>query len=288
MARSSALSLLVCVGCAAAPPISVIDAGPIVADPVPLRLVSWNMRQLGADGGSAIHSAAFLEGLSADVISVQEISTEAAFADLRQRLPAFDGALGELGPASGSLRQAIFWRSATLKAGPINSLMQDQPDIFPRPPLHARFELRGDAAPARGFETISIHFKASKTERDEQRRIEALTMLEQHMRVLSASDDEVLLMGDYNEALSDPRATDAFAPFTSSPERYRFLTAPLADAGVVTFLPARLLFDHLVMTRGLDGELDGGAPVVHRFDQQQADFQSKLSDHLPVMLDLTF
>lgn len=78
------------------------------------------------------------------------------------------------------------------------------------------------------------------------------------------------------------RAPEAFARFTG--DLYRLPTLALADAGAVTLLPARLYFDHVVATLGVDA----GVVSVPSLNQQVSGDQQSVSDHLPVVFEVAF
>lgn len=260
------------------------------ATTIPFRVVSWNLRQFGADGGTAAGHAAVLSALAPDVIAVQEVLEESAFNELTARMPGFESSLGPLASTAGGIRQGWLWRSSRARLRDSVALFTEAGVDFPRPPLEATVDVLDDGGTRASFIAVAVHLKAGARMADEDRRISAIAALETHIRGLvdSAKDDQVLSVGDYNEGFSDPRFATAFAPFSSHPDRYQFLTASFADAGVSTFLPRSLFFDHVISTAGLNGPLDGGVPTIRRFDQEQPDFAASVSDHLPVTIDFTF
>ncbi len=261
------------------------DAGQQPVTPVPVRVMTWNVRQLGADGGSPQRVAELIAAQSPELVTVQELSSVATFTALEALLRAqgYDGHAGELAPGSGDLLQAVFWKRATVTVTSAQNVFSTDGQRFPRPPLAWRTTLTARDA---GFSVVAVHLKAGIRPADEQTRIDALGALDGWLRDrIDAGEPDWLLLGDFNEAPSDPRSAEAFAPFVREPAVFRALTPGLADAGVFTFVPRMILLDHVVATATLDGERDGGLPAALRLDQTVADFAA-VSDHLPLVLDL--
>jgi endonuclease/exonuclease/phosphatase family metal-dependent hydrolase len=171
----------------------------------------------------------------------------------------------------------VLWKPDVLDVQSVENLFTSGAEAasFPRPPLTWKTTVTARAAELR---VVAVHLKAGARAADEQARITALAALEQNIH----NDSATLLLGDFNEALSDPRSAEAFAPFTG--DRYRVQTLALADAGVVTFLPAHLYFDHIVSTVALDA----GTVTIPPLDTTVSGYQQNVSDHLPVVLDVAF
>lgn len=266
------------------------DAGQeATIQPVSLRVGTWNLQEFGVDGGEPERVAGLISEQALDLIALQEVDDPMAFDRLVAALSGYEGKLADASDGDPLHRLGLVWRSARIDVPAMSTVFLDRPDVFPRPVLQASIDVRLEPERLHRFALFAVHLKAGVKPPDEDRRIQAMVLLEQQVRgVLDTGEDELLVLGDFNEAFSDPRAAEVFAPWTGDPEQYRVLTAPLADAGVVSFLPANILLDHAVATAGLDAERDGAAPFVPRLDQTVADYRTALSDHLPVLLDLRF
>ena len=250
------------------------DAG---SSPVTVRVMTWNARQLGADGGTSAAVAEQVAALHPDLVTLQELTSAAMLDDLVARLPGYEGRAGVLAAGSGGLLQAVLWKPDVLSVESVENIFTSGTEAagFPRPPLVWKTTVTARSAQ---FKVVAVHLKAGARAADEQTRITALSTLEQSIH----ADAATLLLGDFNEALSDPRSGEAFAPFTG--DRYRVQTLGLADAGVVTFLPAHLYFDHVVSTLALDA----GTVTIPPLDTTVGGYLQNVSDHLPVVLDVTF
>jgi endonuclease/exonuclease/phosphatase family metal-dependent hydrolase len=157
---------------------------------------------------------------------------------------------------------------------------------FPRPAVRANVSLVGH--PDAAFTVWVVHLKAGTQATDEETRRQSILALDAAVRadLAAGSDPDVLILGDFNEAPSDPMSAEVFAPIFGAPADYNHLTWPLAQMGAVTFLPAGIMLDHIIATRDLDEELTGSAPEVPPVDASIPDYQTTVSDHRPVLVRL--
>lgn len=276
--RAALLALVLVCGCAPSEP-GPADAGSGLQV---LRLMSWNARQLGADGGTSALVAQQVGALQPDLVTLQELTSAAMLGDLLSRLEGYDGRAGVLAAGSGNLLQAVLWRPEVVEVEAVEDLFTQGAEAayFPRPPLAWVTKVPGRGA---RFGAVAVHLKAGARAADEATRIAALGALDRHLRAkVGAGEPAMVLLGDFNEALSDPRSVEAFAPFVT--EAYQFPTLGLADAGAVTFLPARLYFDHVVTTAAMDA----GTARVPPLDAEMAGYRENVSDHLPVVFEVAF
>jgi endonuclease/exonuclease/phosphatase family metal-dependent hydrolase len=95
----------------------------------------------------------------------------------------------------------------------------------------------------------------------------------------------VVLLGDFNEVLTNPEGQAVLAPLLDT-SAYRFRTEPLADASAVSFLPSGVMLDHIVTTIGLDAPLSGAEARIPPLDTEVPRYEPDLSDHLPVVLSV--
>jgi endonuclease/exonuclease/phosphatase family metal-dependent hydrolase len=262
-----------------------VDPGPAdsgTGGPAVVRVMTWNARQLGADGGTSALVAEQVAALGPDLVTLQELTSAAMLTDLLSRLPGYDGRAGALAAGSGGLLQAVLWKQSAVEVEAVEDLFTTGAEAanFPRPPL-----AWVTTVPSRGarFGAVGVHLKAGARAADEATRLAALQALERHLRAkVGGGEPAMVLLGDFNEALSDPRSAEAFALFSG--DLYRVPTLALADAGVVTFLPARLYFDHVVTTLGMDA----GVATVPPLNARVAGYQQNVSDHLPVVFEVAF
>jgi endonuclease/exonuclease/phosphatase family metal-dependent hydrolase len=155
---------------------------------------------------------------------------------------------------------------------------------FPRPALQVSFTHKDTGL---SFFAIAIHLKAGETAEDFERRGAALTRLHGYMSniVDGGSQPNFILLGDFNETLTDQAGLANFAPLRDA-ARYDIRTQTNAFADEVSFLPGNVILDHIVTTAGLAGAAASRNAVIPRVDFDVVDYRDRLSDHLPVTLTL--
>lgn len=261
------------------------DAGTLPTEPAraTLHVATWNLKQFPATADAPARVAEALLALDADVIAVQEVAEPAAFQTLVQAMPGYQGVLGTPQAGLPPIRVGLLWRTSTVALGASADLFTASP-LFPRPALRADFDVAGVGA---RFTVITVHLKAGTTQSDEQQRIDsAQALVGQLAEIVNAGEDEVLLLGDFNEAFGDRRAAEFFGTFEGD-AGHTVLTRALAQTGQVTFIPAKIVLDHIVSTPGLKEEIGTATPSAIT-GLATPDGGTALSDHHPVRLELIF
>ncbi|NMO21172.1 hypothetical protein HPC49_28655 [Pyxidicoccus fallax] len=267
------------------PPVSP-DAGSPPTEPAKatLHVATWNLKDFPATSEAPARVAAAMQALDADVIAVQEVADPAAFQTLVNAMPGYQGVLGTPQSVNPPIRVGLLWRTSAVTLGTSEELFTASP-LFPRPALRADFGVAGVGA---RFSVMTVHLKAGTTQADEQQRIDsARVLVEQLDAIENAGEDEVLLLGDFNEAFGDRRAAEFFGIFEGDAGN-TVLSRALEQSGQVTFIPARIVLDHMVSTPGLKEEIGTSAPSVVTGLAAPADGGTALSDHHPVRLELVF
>jgi endonuclease/exonuclease/phosphatase family metal-dependent hydrolase len=112
-----------------------------------------------------------------------------------------------------------------------------------------------------------------------------MIVLEDHVRsIVDAGDeDRVILLGDFNEILSNQTGRDVFAPFLDAPADYDVATDELGTNGGYTYIPSKRMLDHMLTTQALGGDVSGG-PFVRPLEAEVSVYLDMISDHRPVAL----
>ncbi len=261
----------------------VINAPPEPAKAT-LHVATWNLKQFPATSEAPARVAEAMQALDADVIAVQEVQDPAGFQTLVKAMPGYQGVLATPQAGLTPIRVGLLWRTSTVALGTSEELFTSSP-LFPRPVLRADFDV---AAVGARFSVITVHLKAGTTQADEQQRIDsARALVGQVAAIQNAGEDEVLLLGDFNEAFGDRRAAEFFGTFEGD-AGYTVLTRALEKSGEVTFIPAKIVLDHVVSTPGLKEEIGTATPSAVTGLARPADGGTALSDHHPLRLKLTF
>ncbi len=261
------------------------DLVPPVGTAGALDVATWNLENFPRTGATPRVVAELIRSLGLDLVAVQEIADRASFEELVGRLPEHDGVLSTHYYGDGSYQKVGFvYRRDLVEVTGLRLLYEDEAYVFPRPPLEVTARLVDGS---RDFVAITVHLKAG-TGADRERRARATELLEAHVRGLvdGPGDDEVLVLGDFNEVLTTSSGRATLSPWLSSPERYRMRTQVLADQDEASFLPSGVILDHVVSTAALDDELAGDTAEIPLLHLQVGDYEGTVSDHLPVVVSM--
>ena len=261
------------------------DLVPSIGSPTAIDIATWNVRNFPTDGRTPALLADLITSLGLDFVAVEEIDDVDAFNQLVTRLPHHDGLLSSHVYGDGSYQKVGFiYRSDLMTVDGGALLFENQGYDFPRPPLQVQVTVNDGQHPVVRFTAIVVHLKAGVSDSDRNRRTAAILALEDHVRAVvnSGQQDQVLILGDFNQEITSSQGQQVFAPFLGAPNRYAVRTEPVALAGGYSFLPYHDEIDHIVTTAGLDGEMSAADPIIPRLDQEMAGYQQAVSDHLPV------
>lgn len=266
-----------------------IEAGDDTRIPGPaVTLATWNLKQFPLSSSTITHVAATIQNLALDLVAVQEIQDTADFDSLLEALPGYDGVL-YVGPYDTFNRIGLIWRTGILRLRDSRQILTYESHALLRAPVQGEFEVISDGTFVMDFTVITIHLKAGADPDDEAIRRAAMILLAEHACGLidGPQDDEILLIGDFNEAPTDANAADVFAPFRSRSRLFRVLTWDLDIPEEATWIPGGIVLDHMISTVQLDEEIDQGLPEVPHVEEDIANYLSRVSDHRPVVLKLS-
>jgi hypothetical protein len=247
-------------------------------------VATWNLKEFPQTPGTPATVAGIVKDLGVGLLAVQEIEDEAAFSELAEMLNAAY-ALNPPESVGTGPRLGLLWQPTIFDVGDVEARFVGEA-AFPRPAVRADVSLKG--LPDTIFTVWVVHLKAGTQAADEEMRRQAILAIDTAVRadLMVGKDNDVLILGDFNEAPGDPMSAEVFAPILGAPADYNHLTWPLAQSGAVSFLPAGIMLDHMIATRGLDEELSGAMPEVPPVDAAIADYQTSVSDHRPVVVRL--
>jgi endonuclease/exonuclease/phosphatase family metal-dependent hydrolase len=257
----------------------------IPVNAVPFNVATWNLRQFPQSSSTITHVVASMQNLGLDLVAFQEIQEEADWNELLDSLPGYDAVL-YTGPFDEWNSIGVVWRTSVLRLVDSRQILTSDTFAFPRAPVQAEFELLNGGTVVMDFILIALHLKAGMEESDEQSRTRAIVLLADHVAGLveGPEDDEVLIVGDFNEAPTDPDAALVYAPLRSRSSLFRILTWDLPAPEEATYLPGGVVLDHMVSTAALDDEIGINRPVVPHLEDTIINYVTFVSDHRPVTL----
>ena len=234
-------------------------------------LATWNIENFPKDMATAALAADLITSLALDVVVVEEVANEAAWNELAARLPYHEALLSpHVYSATEYQKLGVLYRRPLVSVAPLRLLFNGDTFDFPRPPIQVSISVDDGEHARMAFDLIGVHLKAGVTTEDRTRRRNAIVDLDAHVRaqVDGGGEDEVVMLGDFNEVVTDAAGQGVFAPFLTAADRYKMQTQAYAQGGGITYINfgGRAL-DHIVTTAGLAAEVAGGELVVPRLDQ---------------------
>lgn len=251
-----------------------------------LEIAAWNIENYPARGTTAARVADLITSLDLDIVVVEEIASETAFAELLARLPEHDGLLSEHRYTPTDYQKiGVIYRTPMVAPGAVELLFTADTYAFPRPPLAVTLAIDDGVHRALALRVIGVHLKAGVGQEDGDRRRLALETIDAHVRAQLAGggEDEIVIAGDYNEVLDTTVGQMNFAPLLAAPDVYTVHTQAASDRGEISFVPASVLLDHITTTAALADDITGAQLVIPRLHTLPM-YVSEVSDHLPVVL----
>ncbi|PWE00218.1 endonuclease/exonuclease/phosphatase family protein [Marinilabilia rubra] len=244
------------------------------------EVVTFNMENFPKEQNTIMHVAELIEHVNADVIAVQEISSESVLNGLANQMSGWEYVFTP--DPSSDISLGYLYKATEVE------LIEEATDVwfeddwwrFPRAPFVIKIRHRES-----GLETIliNLHLKAMGDADDIGRRYQASQALKEYLDT-NHPDDFVIVLGDYNDELAEEKQTeDVFANFTDDSENYKFADMSIAtgnkDFWSYPGWPSHI--DHILMTDEWFDYFDEA--ITLRPDQCFDDYENYISDHRPVV-----
>ena len=260
------------------------DLLPAVGSESTLEIATWNIENFPALSTTPSLVADIIASLDVDIVVTEEIASEVAWSELTARLAeTHDAVLSTHEYSPGEYQKlGVLYRRDLITAGEPTLLFPDSGFSFPRPPLSLPITVDGTT-----LELVGVHLKAGVEVENAERREAAIQALDARFRaqVDGGGESEIVLLGDYNQTITDAFGQSILAPLLTAPDRYTVRTAPMATAGGKTYLGFGGSFiDHITTTAALDARWTDA--TVEVIDPRSAlpGYRDRVSDHLPVVL----
>jgi exonuclease III len=268
--------------------VDVIDAG--AADtfvdtgrpPIPegaLTVGTWNIEQLPKTTFTIDSVAAVVMEERIDLLGVQEIVERADFDALAAAMPGYQPIVTF---DSAPIRVGFLYRVDRLEVTEIERLFTGDFWAFPRPILKARVL---DLETGFDFIFLVLHLKAQIDEESRVRRVLAIRAIDEWLeeQLRTGTEQDFIVLGDYNDELTDRGEQNVFIPLLDAPERYHFLTLAAEEAGQYTYLPFDAMIDHIMVTTDALDEYGSGTTEILRLEDRIMYYEARVSDHRPVI-----
>lgn len=257
------------------------------------EIVTWNLRTFPLDQSSLQTIAQIIPQMNVDVIAFQEIMDYTAFFELANLIPNYSAYVYD---ATSTYRLAYLYDTRVIQVNNAYTIFEGQTNPFPRAPYVLDVSFKGHE-----LIMINNHLKAFGNNHidendiwdEEYRRRLACQMMDQYI-AQNFPDDKVIVVGDMNDQIAEPREYNVFQVFLDKPQEYRFADMPIAlipTYNTVSYPASLSHIDHIMITNELFGTLDreDSECRVIRVDSYMGTWQNysnQVSDHRPLGLKL--
>lgn len=263
------------------------------------EVMTWNIQNFPKSEYTVDYATKIILAVDADVIGLQEIQSDSAFVVLLKNLQKQDPEDEWNGFRANTneweMNLAYLYKSSLIK---VDSIFQIYPDDekyhqpFPRKPLVLEFSCFDQK-----FYIINNHLKAMPGKKNMVRRRNACVLLDKYIDEF-LSTENVILLGDLNDQLTDPEEENAFTVFLDDKQNYYFADWFIAADSTANwsypYWKYRSHLDHILISNELFDEFEKkGSEIktitIDKFMEGGNDARYKyITDHRPVVLKLYF
>ncbi|MCB2219082.1 MAG: endonuclease/exonuclease/phosphatase family protein [Bacteroidetes bacterium] len=259
------------------------------------EVMTWNIEWFPKNGQTTVdYVSGIIESLDVDLLAIQEVDDTDAFEQMAAGLESYDGYL-ESGWFAGL---AFIYKPALIQINDIYEIYTTSPywSPFPRSPMVMDLNFQNERVIV-----INNHFKCcgdgilnlDDPDDEETRRYYASKLLKEYID-LHFPNENVIVLGDLNDILTDDNQNNVFQLILVDIENYQFADYEIAGGDISEWSyptwPSHL--DHILISNELfdDFETEGSAISTIKIDQYLVggwwEYEQNISDHRPVALKL--
>ncbi len=267
-------------------------------------VITWNIQYFPKEQETTVFLVKdFILMMDADIVCLQEIESASFFVELIAELNYYDPSNIWNGfrdsTASYEINLALIYKETVLSNVEISNIYSSYQyrRPFPRPPLLIEADYENER-----IYLINNHLKSggdgildlNDSWDDETRRFDAANLLKAFIDD-SLDNENVILVGDLNDELTDEMENNVFSPFLNDEENYYFADLEIAENPSTEWSypswPSHL--DHILITNELFDAFDQQDALVltiklDKFFESWQEYDDLISDHRPVGLKLSF
>ncbi len=261
------------------------------------EVATWNLQNFPRNNDITISNVArAIRALEIDVIAMQEIESSTGFYSLVDSLDQYQGIRAT--SAYADLNLAFLYSPNSVTIDSVYEILENESRALPRSPLVLQGAWYGIP-----FIVINNHYKCcgdgvielGNTGDEEYRRFRASELLENYIQ--SHFDDQnVIVVGDLNDEITDHQNNNVFQPFINQPGAYLFADMNIATGSSALWSyptwPSHI--DHILISNELFDEFNDARSDIQTIiiDNYLSDgwneYAVKISDHRPVALKIYF
>ena len=258
-----------------------------------LDVITWNLEWFAKNGQITIDSLSVaINALDAEIYAIQEIDDVTEFNSLLNLLPNYSGYY-----AGSYLRLGYIYKTNLTITSTYTIYSNSTYNFASRAPIVMEFLFNSE-----DFIIINTHFKCcgdgildlNNSSDEEFRRYSAMNMIKQYIDQ-NHSNKNVIVLGDFNDVLSDSYSNNVFQQVINDSQNYVFTDMAIANGSSANWSypnwPSHL--DHILITNELFDEFNNPNSKIETirienyFSGGFSQYDAIISDHLPVGLSLS-
>lgn len=244
-------------------------------DSTSLEIATWNIKQFPATNNTVEALEELITNFHADVIAVQEITSESDFEELDELLPTWEA---ELFVSSG-LNIGFLYNTCEINSvSDLEVINIGDNYAFPRKPV------KMTVTHENGLEVTLINIHLKCCDNGIERRAAASALLKDYIDN-NYPNENLILIGDFNDDIENTNSP--FNNFIQDDANYMFTDMEIALGPEEDFSfpswPSHI--DHILVTNELFDNVDYTETV--KFQPCFSTYENLISDHRPVLISLT-
>lgn len=269
-----------------------------IGDSNKIEIVTWNIKRFPQTNYSDEYVKAIIEGLNADIYVLQEIQSRNKFAAMLSEMDDYNYLLQQ---SSSSLNFTLVYRKGVVSVlSSAELFIQDDNFFAGRPPFLTKLKWQKNGI-TKDLTIINIHLKCcgddsieiGNSDDEEYRRVVAGQLLHNYVSD-SLNDENVIIAGDWNDAIQEPVSTNTFQIFIDDSTDSKFVDMNIATGDAANWSwqgwssswPA-IHFDHILINHNLFDEFANSSVVdviklEEYFNEGISEYDGNVSDHRPV------
>lgn len=245
-----------------------------------LEIVTWNVEHFPKVATTTREVANIIKAMNVDVLALQEVKTKSYLDALVELLPGYESAI----MVRSDINLAYIYKTSEISInGNPYSILKNKTYELPRTPFVLPIHSKSTDL---DILLVNNHFKAYDDTESRARRKAAATLLKNWIDTEHPTDN-VIVLGDMNDALTDKAAENVFQPFLEDIANYIFADRTIAlgknkSQWSYPGFPSHI--DHILLTNELfDNELEA---YTYTFGACDRNYGNIISDHYPVCVVL--
>jgi endonuclease/exonuclease/phosphatase family metal-dependent hydrolase len=259
-----------------------------------LEVLSWNIEMFPLNEDVTVNNLTqLIPAINADVIAFQEVGDVTEFTQMIDNIPNYDAYVGN---SDGWISLAFVYNNSNVQVNEINEIYTEaEYDIpFPRKPYVLEITWNGE-----DFVIINNHLKAmgdgvldTEDEWDEEnRRLLAVNLLKDYIDA-NFTTDNVIVVGDMNDILTDDIENNVFQSIFDDPDNYAFADYEIAigDNSNWSYPGWPSHIDHILITNELFNSFYAHSSSIETLKIENylsggiTEYNQNISDHRPVAI----